>query len=581
MAAAAPFAIRVMACAWAVSPRAALQGAAWFVWGKRARGRNMVLTAAAQSEAYYALWQGQVEPARMSRLVNNGSRLTAPMHLVVWGVEGAAAEQGNGLDTRRSVEAAAARATQVHGDRLKVSFAGRLLGAPDEAVLLPEEANWLLPIVVGDRLAPAALLELVEAAVDAAGPNFVFWDEDRLVEGRRCDPWVKGALDPLLFFARDGLVGACAVRVDSAGLAGTCDWSNDHRGASVFAWLAGLLLKRRADIRAAQIPAILTHRANAAAAVDASSRAAALSALAPVSPIAHAHVDPGIPDMVRPQPPLPTPTPSVAIIIPTRDRAGLLKTCLDSLSQLRYAGRVEFVVVDNGSQEPDALELLAGLRAQGMTVLRDDGDFNFSRLNNTAVAACDTDFVCLLNNDIEALDGDWLARLVAFAALPDSGCAGTVLTYPGGAIQHAGVEIGVGGAAGHAHRLIPFDNAGHHWLHRTTREVSAVTAACLVVRRNRYLEVGGLDEQAFAVAFNDVDFCLKLRSRGWRNILVADAVLVHYESVSRLSDFLPENIVRFSKELAALQERWGTVDALDPFRSPLLARQSERHVLWI
>jgi GT2 family glycosyltransferase len=272
----------------------------------------------------------------------------------------------------------------------------------------------------------------------------------------------------------------------------------------------------------------------------------------------------------------------VSILIPTKDRAGLIEACTKSLNLLHYEGEVETIIIDNGTTEPKALAFLDLLAAKPKTrVISAPGPFNFSALINLAAEQASGDYLCLLNNDIEAIDGLWLEVMVRHASSDNVGAVGAQLLYPDSSIQHAGVVIGVGNAAGHvekgrSHADIPFRG----W-HSVTREVSAVTAACLLVGRETFLSIGGLDENRFPVAFNDVDFCLRLKSAGYRNLLVAEAQLIHHESISRGDDFAPGNFARFSSELSNLQELWGTKDHLDPHFSPLFARTSELCVLTV
>jgi GT2 family glycosyltransferase len=198
---------------------------------------------------------------------------------------------------------------------------------------------------------------------------------------------------------------------------------------------------------------------------------------------------------------------------------------------------------------------------------------------NGAARSARGNFLCLLNNDIEMVGSGWLDAMMRHARRPGTGAVGALLLYPDHTIQHAGVAIGVGGAAGHVHRGVGLNEVGHHNLHRLSRYMSAVTAACLLLSKDAYQAVGGMDEENFAVAFNDVDLCLKLGKAGYRNIFAADAQLIHHESKSRGNDMLPANYARFQRELHALQERWGTIYANDPFHHPLLLRSAEVYAL--
>src|SRR5690606_26085614 len=252
--------------------------------------------------------------------------------------------------------------------------------------------------------------------------------------------------------------------------------------------------------------------------------ASALHARSPeavVEPLAHGHY--------RVRWPLPSPQPSIAIIVPTRDRVELLRQCVESvLGKTRYEN-FELVVVDNGSRDAGALAYLESLRGRArVRVLRDDAPFNFSALNNLAVAHCGTDLLCLLNNDVEVVDGDWLREMASQAWRPEIGAVGALLLYADDSIQHAGVFLGLGGVANHAYAHQPWGVPGHGARALVAQELSAVTGACLVVRRKAYLEVGGLDEE-LQVAFNDIDFCLRLREAGYRNLWTPFARLYHHE----------------------------------------------------
>ena len=220
------------------------------------------------------------------------------------------------------------------------------------------------------------------------------------------------------------------------------------------------------------------------------------------------------------------------ILIPTRDRAAMLRMCLDSIAPAVARSGAEVLVIDNHSTDPESLNYLADLPRRGIGTIRVEGAFNFAKLNNRAAAAVDSDVLCLLNNDIEATSDDWLDELLSRLAEPDVGAAGALLTWPGGVVQHGGVVLGMNFAATHAFTDRLGSDPGYLDLLRVTHECSAVTAACLVTRRADYLRLGGLDEINFAVAFNDVDYCLRLREVGKRIVLTPHARLLHLESAS-------------------------------------------------
>ncbi|WP_139150028.1 glycosyltransferase family 2 protein, partial [Sphingobium yanoikuyae] len=267
--------------------------------------------------------------------------------------------------------------------------------------------------------------------------------------------------------------------------------------------------------------------------------------------------------------------PPLSVIVPTRNRVDLLRTCLDGVAAAHYP-QANVIVMDNDSDDPETLAYLAALDPARHQVLRHSGAFNYSAINNRAAAQAQGRLLCLLNNDIEMTDPHWLAILATQALRPEVGAVGARLLYPDGRIQHAGVVIGVGNAAGHAHRFLRPDEEGYFHRHSLPQFTMAVTAACLVVERDKFMAVDGLNERDFAVAFNDVDFCLRLNKRGWQSLYEPRATLIHHESVSRGLDRDPVGAARFAGELAALKRLWQTDEIYDPYHHPALSRASEQ-----
>ncbi len=259
-------------------------------------------------------------------------------------------------------------------------------------------------------------------------------------------------------------------------------------------------------------------------------------------------------------------TPSVSVIIPFRDQAALTAQCLDSLERSPGYPIGEVVLVDNGSSEPETTALRLRLADRPATrVLDYPGPFNWPAINNLAAATCRSDMLLFLNNDIEASSEGWLHAMVEQAQRPEVGAVGARLLYPDGRLQHAGVVLGLGGVAGHLFAGLPANAMGYFGWEQVTREVSAVTAACMLVRRPVFEELHGFDE-AFAVGFNDVDFCIRLRQAGYQVLYTPQAELVHYESVSR-------GYSGFHRDYEEFLARWTEVlRAGDPFYNPNLGR---------
>jgi glycosyltransferase involved in cell wall biosynthesis len=268
--------------------------------------------------------------------------------------------------------------------------------------------------------------------------------------------------------------------------------------------------------------------------------------------------------------PLPAVLPLVSIIICTRDYEALLRKAIDSIHLISTYTNYEIVIVDNCSRDPEAVAYLASLsKRPGIRVIRDKSPFNFSRLSNTGVAQSKGEVVCLLNNDIEVITPDWIEEMLSFAIKPDVGAVGARLWYPDGTLQHGGVIIGAGGIANHYHLRLPRGNIGYFGRGVLQQELSAVTGACMMVRREVFDKVGGLDEQ-IAVAYNDIDFCLRLRAAGYRIIWTPFAELTHHESASRGYERGQEKIERFRRETDFMQTRWGKTLEQDPFHNPNL-----------
>lgn len=425
-------------------------------------------------------------------------------------------------------------------------------------------------IRAGTRLEPHALaLAALRLARVPAAP-LVYWDEDADLHGdRRQQPWSKPGWNLELHLGIDLVRDACLVRrelVDPRVLGSGAAW---WYGAVLAALDAGPAPPEHLPFPLSTAPPD-EDSFRAAQAEDRRRRVADWCRRR--RPGTRVEAVDGIVDGIRLRPPLPDPPPRVSLLIPTRDRLELLGPCLDSLRRTAYPD-LEILVVDNGSREPETLAYLARESGAGrIRVLRDDGPFNFSRLNNLAARAATGSVLCLLNNDTEATDPDWLTEMVSQALRPEVGAVGALLLFPDGSLQHAGVVLGMGhvGIAGHA--LVGTDPSeplpGARL--RVVREFSAVTGACLAIRRDLYLELGGLDEARLAVSFNDVDLCLRLRERGLKVLWTPFASLLHRESASVHHDDRGRS-PRYQGEIDCMLERWGRWIAADPAYSPALA----------
>jgi GT2 family glycosyltransferase len=454
-------------------------------------------------------------------------------------------------------------------------------------------ANAALALASGDRvalleatseLAGWALHWMAEALHAAPDAALAYSDEDTIdPAGERSLPYFKCAFNYDLLLCHDlvsrlAVYPAALVR-EIGGLRDGCEGAEEYD-------LALRATERANPEQIVHVPRVLYHaraaaaptarRAEEAARGREGARRAVRAHLARRGVAAEVLEAPECRGMQRVRYRVPDPPPLVLVVVPTRDRLDLLVPCLESIRTRTTYPSYRICVVDNGSVEPGTLEYLGRLRSEGHEVLRDDAPFNYSRLNNRAVREVgqDADFVCLLNNDTEVLSPDWLDELVGHAVQPGVGCVGARLWYPDGRLQHGGVVLGLCGCAGHAHRFATRGDRGYMGRAALQQSFSAVTAACLLVSCRLYDEVGGLDE-AMAVSFNDVDFCLKVRAAGRRNVWTPYAELVHHESVSRGIEDSSERRERAAEEAAIVRKRWRELLDDDPCYSPHLTLEAE------
>ena len=511
--------------AFRTSPEAYLRALWWRLRRKRLRSRSQFARLLGDARRAYDLWMLWEEKVDSTEGDDTGPPILALIDV------GAGEKQLE--ETLRNLTAEGVRAIVIgNNDTPTLVAAARQIDW--------NENPWLMPINAGDRLARGAA-RAYRTALAGTQARIVYADDDLLdMTGRRTAPHFKPDWNSELFHHFDYLTGACILRASREELEnsdGTDDWAREF------------VARMTGAGRPLHVRKVLHHRrARPCPRVPAAPRVTAWE------------------------------LPPITIIVPTRNRVDLMQTCLNGIAATDYPD-IEVIVVDNDSDDPPTLDFLAGLDPARHRVLRHEGAFNYSAINNRAVGEARGRLLCLLNNDIEVIEPNWLTTMATQALREDVGAVGARLLYPNGRIQHAGVVIGMGNAAGHAHRLLHPDEEGYFHRHALPQFASAVTAACLVVMRDRFLTVGGLDERNFPVAFNDVDLCMRLNQRGWQSLYEPRATLIHHESVSRGLDRDPEGAARFAGELAALQQLWRTAEVVDPFHHPQLSRASERFVM--
>lgn len=280
---------------------------------------------------------------------------------------------------------------------------------------------------------------------------------------------------------------------------------------------------------------------------------------------------------------LPALPPNVSIIVPTRNGGEVLCRCIDSILTLTDYPNYDVLIVDNRSDDPITIDFLQGLHQHARCrVTAFDEPFNFSRLNNFAARQVSGDVLVFLNDDTEVINVDWLRELVSLAISSGVGAVGAMLYYPNDLIQHAGIVLGLGGdrIAGHAYHRMPRGYPGDKCRAHLAQEVSAVTAACMAVRRENFEVVGGFDE-SLAVAFNDVDLCLRLREHGLHNLWTPNAELYHHESLTRGADTAAVRRPEYLRECAIMRSRWGEWLRNDPYYHPALSLDQGDYMTYV
>lgn len=540
-------------------PLKALGALYWHVTRRRVRARNRLLVASASLPFVYDLWISTIEEtpkvaAEAPRMIETWAR--QPSFGILLYQDADLPEEQRRLSIR-SVE------KQIYPSR-------RLLDCANSAEI---NADYVVPLRVGDLLSESALFRFAEALQSENPASILYGDHDELSHrGRRRKPWFKPRWNAEMFLALDFMSQSVAIESSLAARIGFC------RDKLTRQQLDAALLQATSESagRIVHIPHVLTHVRSD----DQGSHRHA--AVAQHLHKANAGCEPGPFGTAKVSWPLPADLPLVSILIPTKDKLELLRPCVNSVLEKTSYGAFEIIIVDNGSALAETLAFFDEISGHpGVTILSYDAPYNFSAINNFAARHADGSILCLLNNDTEVLEPHWLTEMVRYAAQPGVGAVGAKLLYDDGSIQHAGVVVGVGEAAGHAHRFARGDQPGYFRQPHVSQYVTAVTAACLAVAKEKYEAVGGLDEEHLAVAFNDVDLCLKLQEAGFKNVYVPHALLLHHESKSRGSDFAPERVEQYRRELKTLQERWGTKTYQDPLHNPNLDRYSETYVIRI
>jgi O-antigen biosynthesis protein len=430
--------------------------------------------------------------------------------------------------------------------------------------------RFVLVLRPGMRLAPDAVCHIARAARDMPDAAALLLDHDRVDStGLHQAPTMHAGWDPDAALCRTDWATGLALRTSLAAGAG------DARGAFGASQLD--LAMRVLDaaghgrVHAVQLPLLHVPIARSSLGRLPQQMTDALLTRAWARRVGDG---PGAPRVIRSKGvttprvlyPVPKRPPVVSVVIPTRDRLDLLRQCVDGLLNRTSYEALEILIVDNRSEEAETLAYLEQLGHQPRArVIRYDMDFNWGAMNNAGVRESQGEIVLLLNNDTDVVSPDWLHEVVSQSLRPEVGVIGAKLLYHDRTIQHAGLTLGPDGHAFHRFRHVPGDHAGYRDELVTVRNVSAVTGACLAMRRAVFDEVGGIEEQNLAVTWSDVDLCYRVRAAGYRVICTPFAQLFHLELATRGKDDTPERAARAERERQFMMRKWPGLSNEDPF----------------
>ena len=443
------------------------------------------------------------------------------------------------------------------------------------------KGDWIGFLQSADRISDTALLWIAREIVKTPGLQLIYGDEDYLnSNGKRVDPLFKSDWNPEFFLTHHYMGSFLLYRKEIIRKVGS--FSEGYPQAEIYDLSCRVIENIGADaIR--HIPRILTHHYRS---LHLNERYFLLQKMCPPSnpKVIDAHLARlgknvqviqdihGSTNRIRFA--LPNPLPLISILIPIRDKVELLITCIESIKKKTTYPCVEIIIINNGSVEQSTLKYLKELESDGVRILHHDFPFNYSVLNNLGAQQACGEYLCLLNSDIEILTPEWLEGLLSYACQHDIGCVGAKLWYPDGRLQHGGVVLGIGGVAGHAYKYI--DKIDSEAILRliAPQRISAVTGACLMIAKKKYEALEGLEE-GLAVAFNDVDLCLRAMRMGLSNIFNPEVEMIHHESVSRGRDQDPLSKARYQLEFDYMQSFWLKELQNDHFYNPNLTLIAE------
>ncbi|MBV6304446.1 glycosyltransferase [Candidimonas humi] len=458
---------------------------------------------------------------------------------------------------------------------------GHISAASNSALSLAM-GQWVALLDHDDLLTEDALFVVAHVISTNPEAKLIYSDEDKISQnGVRFDPHFKSDWNPALFLSQNMICHLGVYRTDLVRQIG--GFRSEFDGAQDYD-LALRYIERIVDEQIIHIPKVLyhwrVHEGSTAMSSHAKKYALTAGKMALEDYLRRNEIKGTIDlldsGMYRVHYALPDSGPLVTIIIPTRNGLSLIKQCIESILKKTVYKNYEVLIIDNNSDDPRTLQYFSEISANSkVRVVRDERDFNYSALNNSAVNLATGEYVCLLNNDIEVISPRWLDEMMGHAIQNKTGVVGARLWYPDDTLQHGGVITGIKGVANHAHKHLPKGMRGYFSRAALIQNLSVVTAACLLVKKAIYLEVGGLNEADLKIAFNDVDFCLRVRDAGYRNVWTPYAELYHHESATRGDDSAPEAQARFRHEATYMLEHWKETLPNDPAYNRNLSLETE------
>ncbi|HCH0718191.1 TPA: glycosyltransferase family 2 protein [Vibrio parahaemolyticus] len=474
-------------------------------------------------------------------------------------------------------------------NRIKVTYRetnGHICRATNDALELTS-GEWIALLDHDDLLAPHALLTIAKAINANPSADIFYSDEDKItLDGTRTDPHLKPQWSRDLLYSHNYISHLGVYRKEiiysvggfRIGFEGSQDYDLLLRCIN---HIESNVCGRALTNKIIHVPHILYHwrvlEGSTALSEGQKSYSQDSGVKALQSALPNTIVEPGpLANTYKVNWPIASEEPLVSLVIPTKNGMEIVKQCIESIEQLTTYKNWEILLVDNQSDKAEDIAYFKQLaKDKRIQLLSYDKPFNYSAINNYAIEYAQGSIVVLLNNDVEVISPDWLSEMVSLCSRDEVGCVGAKLYYPNDTLQHAGVILGLGGVAGHSHKYFDKAQDGYFKRLKIRQNLSAVTAACLAVRKDVYNQVNGLNEEDLTVAFNDVDFCLKVQAAGYKNVWTPYAELYHHESISRGTENTPEKRARFASEVDYMKRSWGSELRNDPYYHPLLTRDRE------